>query len=113
MLASGTLMSGLSHMQPTMQVQHQMADVARGSNISHPSRCLNTIPEVLAPPSGCLDAHGVCKALHGAVPAAARGLLDEAQELQLPACAAEAHRQVLQCCSLRLHNTSQCFRTRL
>ena len=113
MLASGTLMSGLSHMQPTVQTQHQAADVARGSNISHPYRCLNTTPEVLTPPSGCLDVHGVCKALHRAVSTAARGLLNESQELQLPARAAEAHRQVLQRCFLRLRNTSHCFRTRL
>ncbi len=49
------------------------------------------------PPSGCLHAHGVCKALHSAISAAARGLLNETQKLQLPARAAEAHGQVLHC----------------
>lgn len=110
LLALGMQMLEVSHMQPSGA--NTMFN-GRQSSRDRPYGGLNTILEAPMPPSGWLHAHGVRKALNGAVFAAAGGLLDEAQKLQLPTRAAEAYCQVLQRCFVCLHGVSQHFQTRL
>ena len=61
------------------------------------------LPYWASPSLSSLYAHWVRQALHSAIPAAAGGLLDEAQKLQLSGGAAEAHGQVLKWHLLCLH----------
>ena len=77
--------------------------VAQGSSLRSLGNAAHCLLYWASPFLSSLYTHGVHKALHSSVPAAAGGLLDEAQKLQLSGGAAEAHGQVLKWHLLCLH----------